>query len=135
MLVKMRGSTFLAVLAFPLAGCSVLLDWNDYSGGTPDAANVDMPDLADSTASDAAEPVTDASVVVDVASPADVHEAQASALDTGAEEESPEAAGPTCDVNSCPTASCNITVYFHACCLPDGGCGCQSTIPNPGICM
>jgi len=46
-----------------------------------------------------------------------------------------EAAGATCDLAACPVNSCNITVYFRACCLADGGCGCSSTVPSPGPCM
>jgi hypothetical protein len=133
MVVGMRGSVFLAVLALPVAGCSVLLDWSEYSGGPSDAASVDVANVADSSSPN---DVTDAAVAMDVTTMTDPHDVQASE-DVGAEAEAgqPEAAGPTCNIATCPTQSCDITVYFRACCLPDGGCGCQSTIPEPGTCM
>jgi hypothetical protein len=132
MIVRMRGSVFLALLALPVAGCSVLLDWSDYSGGSSDAGSVDMSNVVDSSSQN----VKDAAVAMDVTTMTDPHDAP-SPEDVGAEAEAgpPEASGPTCDITSCPTQTCDITVYFRACCLPDGGCGCQSTIPEPGTCM
>jgi hypothetical protein len=131
MIVRMRGSAFLAAFGLPLAGCSVLLDWSDYSGGSSDASNVDMSKVADGPS----QTIMDAAIAVDVTATTttDAHDAQSpedvvAAVETG----QPEAAGPTCDLPACPTQVCTITVYFRACCLPDGGCGCESPT---GPCM
>jgi len=129
MLLRMRGSVFLAVLGVSLAGCSVLLDWSDYTGGvTTGGAIVDAPDgVVDS----ATEPVHDASRTDVDAAPTVVDAAPTiDAQDSGPPDDEDAA---TCDLSACPTNTCNITVYFRACCLPDGGCGCQS--PPPGVCM
>jgi hypothetical protein len=131
MLFRMRGSVLLAVLGVSLAGCSVLLDWSDYTGGvSTGGATVDAPDgVADSatvSVRDASRTVVDAArTVLDAAPTID-------AQDSGPSDDEDAA---TCNLSACPTNTCDITVYFHACCMPDGGCGCQSTIPTPGACM
>src|ERR1700678_1033461 len=114
----MRGSVLLAAVALPLGGCSVLLDWADYTGGLPDAAAVE---LSDGGGAEMDAFVTEAGPM-DAGPPADVfstmgpHDAQSLQPETGAELESGsvEAEASTCDLSLCPTA-CNITVEYHVC--------------------
>jgi hypothetical protein len=111
----------------------VLLDWSDYTGGvTADAPN-GVADSATEAAPDAsrtgdASRAGDASAAVD-ASPA------VDARDAGPSDDEDATPPVVCNLATCPTNTCDITVYFRACCIPDGGCGCQSTIPSLGPCM
>jgi len=133
MLFRMRGSVFLAILGLALGGCSLLLDWSDYTGGAGVGSTVDASvGMADS----AVMPVSDASVAPDGSSTVDARDAAPSDDEDAMVMTPPPAdASSSCDLPACPTNSCNITVYYHSCCLPDGGCGCYTVFPTAGPCM
>jgi hypothetical protein len=129
MLFRMRGSVFLAILALPLGGCSMLLDWSDYTGGLAVDASTGVPDSS-------VAPVSDASVAPDVSSTVDARDVgQPDNEDVAVMTPPPADASSSCDLPACPTNTCNITVYYHSCCLPDGGCGCYTVFPTAGPCM
>jgi hypothetical protein len=121
----MRRSLLLVLGLAPSVGCSVLLDWDDYTGGLD--AGVDVVAPIEDAGTPSPEASTDATTV-------ELHDAEAS---TPVEAAPPEetSTAPTCDIASCPTQVCRITVEFQPCCLPEGGCGCQATIPSVGPCM
>jgi hypothetical protein len=139
MLFRMRGSAFLAALAIPLAACSVLLDWSEYTGGSPDASVVDAVNQNDSEAAavlDAAPadpPDREASSPDDVAAPAiDAGTVDAGTVDAGTGESE---AATACVPAQCPNSSESITVEFQPCCLPDGGgCGVEMLFPAGSPC-
>ena len=121
----MRGSWLLAVLGLAVTGCSVLLDWSDYTGGDASASSATVVEAA-APVKDAASEVASMTTIVDAGAP------DVGVADDGATSEAQDGAS-TCNLAACPTAV-NITVEYYACCLPDGGCGLQTRFP-PGPCM
>jgi len=134
MIEGMRGSLLLAVLGLPLAACSVLLDWSDYTGGVPDSdggfngvsdsgdGSFGEPDATDGAAmSDLHDASSDAAAVVEAAV------VEAASADAQVES--------TCVKSECPTSYADITVAFQACCLSDGGCGILFEFQANATCM
>jgi hypothetical protein len=132
MIERMRGSLLLAVLGLPLAACSVLLDWNDYTGGVPDSDG-GVNGVSDSGDGSLGEPdATDAAM----SEPHDASDAAAVVEAAVVEAASPDAqVESTCVMSKCPTSYADITVAFQACCLSDGGCGILFEFQQNATCM